>query len=330
MKEKTRSSSKAKKYLRLGLWVLLVQFLLVNISAALYAYRLTHVSDDPSLANARPAKNIFVKTWRLFSGPRQVRSAIIEAPGFGYDTVHLITAKQIPIEAWYARSDSAAQGTVMLFHGVSSNKSRMLQEAEAFRMFGYNVMLLDLRAHGNSGGNTITFGVREVEEVKLAYDFVKAKGEKNIFLWGSSMGAVVVTKAVADYPMEISGIILEAPFASLQTHLQARARAEGFRGFPEKPFGFLVGWWMGVERGFKGHRHKTTSYIKKIAAPVLLQWGALDQYVMQKETDKIYNAISSGSKKLIVYGRAGHESLLQNDPLKWKLEVQRFLQTNSK
>jgi alpha-beta hydrolase superfamily lysophospholipase len=328
--ENTKARFRLPRYIRWILWVLLVQFILVNISAALYAYKFTHVSSDPALKMAKPAKNIFAKTWRLFTGPRQARSTISQLPVFNYDTVMFKTRNGIAIEAWYAQPDSGSKGTVILFHGLASNKGNLLQEADEFLYLGYNVMLVDLRAHGNSGGSTISFGIRETEEVKLAYDHIKSKGEKTILLWGSSMGAVVVTKAVADHQLAVAGIMLEMPFASLQTHLQARARALGFQGFPEKPFGFLVSWWMGVEGGFKGAKHRTTTYAKKINVPVLLQWGAQDNYVLQKETDRVFSAIASPNKKLVVYDRAGHESLLQHDPVKWRIETERFLAVNSK
>lgn len=321
---------KIPAYLRWIGWVLLVQFVLINISAALYAYKLTHVSDDPALRNAKPSRNVLVKTWRLFTGPRQVKSLITETPTFSFDTVKLKTGKGILIDAWYAKTDSAAKGTVILFHGITASKGMIISEASEFRYEGYNVMLVDFRAHGNSGGQTTTIGIRESEDVKLAYDYAAGKDPRNIFLWGNSMGAVAIARAIADYELKPAGAILEMPFGSLQSHLQARARVLGFQGIPEKPFGFFVTWWMGIERGFNGFKHRTSSYVKKISCPVLLQWGALDNYVQQRETENIYNAIASVNKKLVIYDHAGHESLVQNDPAKWRIEVERFLGANTR
>ncbi len=311
------------------IWVLFVQFILVNISAAFYAYKLTHFYSDPSLHEPQTEKNILEKTWRLFTGPRQPHSVITQTPAFSIDTLILKTEKGLKIHAWYARPDSAAIGTVLLFHGVTSNKGMMIPEAAEFLFLGYNVVLVDFRAHGYSDGKTTTLGVRESEEVKLAYDRVLEMGEKNIYLWGSSMGAVVIAKAVADYKLEPNGLILEMPFESLKSHLQAKARLLGFAKFTEKPFGFFVTSWMSIERGFNGFRHRTTAYASKINCPVLLQWGALDKYVVRKETDKVFNAIASDKKKLIVYENASHESLLQNDMEKWRDEVERFLSVSN-
>lgn len=321
---------KLPSILRWVLWVLLAQFILFNISASLYAYKLSHFYNDPSLRNSTPSDNVFAKTWRLFSGPRLPKSIITEFPNFAYNTVAFKTEKGIFIDSWYGKTDSVSKGTVILFHGLTINKERVLAEAYEFRYQGYNVLMVDFRAHGNSGGNITTIGVRETEEVKLAYDYVSQLGEKKIILWGSSLGAITIAKAVADYDIKPAGVILEMPFASLQSHLRARARMIGFGGFPEKPFGFFVTCWMGIERGFNGFKHQTTKYVQKIKCPVLLQWGALDMYVLKSETDKVYNAIASADKKLVIYDHAGHESFVQNDPLKWRIEVGRFLSATVK
>ncbi len=306
-------------------WVLLVQFILFNISAAMYAHRLTHFYNDPSVEETDANPNVFKKTWRLFAGQRYAKSVVANEPDFPVDTVSLHTKKGLLIDCWYSKVDSAAKGTVILYHPLSTNKLKVSNEAAEFRNWGYNVLLIDFRAHGNSDGNNTTIGFREAEEVKLAYDHIVAKGEKRIFLWGASMGAVAIIKAVADYNLNPTGIITEMPYESLRTHINGRARNIGFRGFPEKPFGFLVTTWIGIERGFNGFNFKTTSYAKKITCPILLQWGALDRLVLKSETDNIFEAIASQQKKLVVYNNIDHENYLQRDPLKWRIEVERFL-----
>ena len=320
--ENVKTKNKFRQFGKLVLWVLLVQFILINISASLYGYKLTHFYKSNGLKKSVSSKNIFTKTWKLFTGPKYLKSAITETPQFAFETVKLNTRDHIPIEAWYSRVDSA-KGTVILFHGISANKSYMLSEAYEFRWLGYNVMLVDLRAHGNSGGNYTTVGFKESEEVKLAYDYASQRGNKNIFLYGVSMGAVIIMKAISDYSIQPAGIILEMPFASLHDHLKARART---LGFPEEPFGFLVTFWAGLERGFNGFKHNTCLYAEKVNCPVLMQWGALDNYVQRGEIERVYRYIPSQKKKLVIYDRASHESLLNNEPKKWRKEVSGFLQ----
>jgi uncharacterized protein len=327
MPEAKTAKRKLPSIVRWILWVLIVQFVLINISAAIYAYRLTRFYDDPALRNPSSSGNILTKTWKLFTGPKQPRAIITEHPVFAYDTVTMKTSSGLNIEAWYGRADSTAKGTVILFHGIMNTKGNLLDEAYEFRYWGFNVMLVDFRAHGNSQGSSTTIGISEGEEVKLAMEHVAGRGEKNIFLFGVSLGAVAIARAINEYGLQPAGIILEMPFLSLQTYLKGRAR---LLGFPAQPFAMLTTFWIGLERGYNGYRHKTTRYAKNVGCPVLMQCGALDKFVLLSESEKIYNAIVATDKKLVVYEKAQHESFLRHDEQKWRTETEHFLHTHLK
>src|SRR5436190_2680796 len=318
----------SKKTVRILKWignVLLAQLILINISAAFHAYKFTHYYDDDKTRNQQPSQGKpLLRTWRLMTGKKLAKSLIQYYPITPYDTVLLTMANGKKLEAWYMKADSA-KGTVILFHGLGSNKGNVLGEAIEFNSFGYNTMLVDMRAHGNSEGIVNSLGYNESEEVKLAYDHISKKGEKNIVLWGMSLGAVIVTKAIWEYDLKPQKIILEMPFDRLQDHIRARARISGF---PAEPFGFFVTFWTGIEQGYWGYSHKTSRYVKKINCPVLLQWGSNDDYVLKKETEKIFAAINSTKKKLEIYKGAGHVPLLAANASKWDETVNEFLNDN--
>lgn len=318
-----------KRKLKIGLrwlgWILILQFVLLNISAAFYASKFTHLNtpeEMEAVIKNPPAKNIFAKTWRLFSGYRSYKQGPQGSPDFPYTIVHFVTHNNIIIEAWYSGLDSEARGTVILLHGLAGNKSFVIDQAREFRKRGYNVIMPDTRNHGNSTGSHTSFGYHETEEIKLAYDYVRTQGEQNIYFWGISMGAVEIIKAVADYNLAAKGLCLEMPFASLQSHIRSRLAV---MGFPRQPFGFLITCWIGIECGFNGPAYQTARYAKQINCPVLLQYGTKDQLVKREEIDEIYNSITSTNKKLVIYQNAYHESLLHYDPERWKKEIDKFL-----
>jgi uncharacterized protein len=313
-----------KKWTGWLLWFLLFQFILINISAALHAWKFTHLYTDPQLRIQHPSsKNIFVKTWKLFSGMKIPRSLPPPPAKFPVDTVVFTTKNGTRIDCWYGRTDSASKGTVILCHNYTGSKATFAHVAAEFRYMGYNVLIADLRGHGSSSGNVTTLGFKEAEEVKLAFDYIQQqKGEKNIFLWGASMGAVAIAKAVSQYDLKPAAVLLEMPFASLQTHAEARSRV---LGFPEEPFGLLVTGWIGIEQGFNGYRFNVANYAKKIKCPVMLSCGTRDRYVLQEETEKIYDNIPGNTKRLVSYEDADHQNLLSFDPVKWRSEVGSFL-----
>lgn len=302
--------------------VLIAQLILINISAAFHAYRFTHYYNDDKIRHLQSSQGKpLLRTWRMMTGKKLARSLIQYYPGIPYDTIQLPTKNGLIVEAWYMKTDSA-QGTVILFHGLNSNKGNVLGEAHEFLSLGYNTLLVDTRAHGNSEGIVNTIGYKESEEVKLAYDHVSKQGEKNIVLWGMSLGAVMISKAIWQYDLQPQKVILEMPFDRLQDHISARARISGF---PGEPFGFFVTFWTGLEQGYWGYGHKTSKYARKINCPVLLQWGNADDYVLKKETEMIFSSIKSEKKKLEIYEGAGHGSLLAANELKWQATVSEFL-----
>ena len=320
---KPKTSQHLKSVLRWIVRVLIFQLILINISAAFHAYRFTHYYDDEKTRNLPPSHGtIFLRTWRLMTGKKLARSRIESYPQMPYDTVQLTIGNKNKINGWLIKTDSSI-GTVILFHGLASNKAAVLSEAYEFLSMHYNTLLIDLRAHGSSEGIVSSLGVKESEEVKSAFDYIKGTGEKNIILWGISLGSVIITKAIDDYGIEPQKVILEMPFNKLQDHLKARARV---LGFPEEPFGFLITLWSGIEQGYWGFGHNTSKYVKKIKCPVLLQWGVMDSYVLQKETETIFSSIGSKEKYLVIYQNAGHESFLNYESAKWIASVKNFLE----
>jgi alpha-beta hydrolase superfamily lysophospholipase len=319
---------KPRKGLYILKWVarvLIFQLILINISAAFHAYRFTHYYDDDKVRNQQTSQGKpLLRTWRLMTGRQLAKSLIRYYPTIPYDTIQLTTKNGNKLETWYMKADSAI-GTVILFHGLNSNKGNVVNEAFEFNSFGYNTMLVDMRAHGNSEGVVNSLGVKEAEEVKLAYDHVSAMGEKNIVLWGMSLGAVMITKAVGQYDLQPNKIILEMPFDRLQDHIGSRAKNSGF---PAEPFGFLVTFWTGIEQGYWGYGHKTSRYVKEVKCPVLLQWGNNDEYVSKTEIEKIFTSINSPKKKLEIYEGAGHGPLVVFNETRWIEVVSDFLSAN--
>src|SRR5215218_6992544 len=144
-------TNKLRRYLNGFLWILLLQFLLMNISAAIYAYHFTHFYEGRPPETA--SQNAFQKTWKLFTGPKFYKITSWAEPSFPYQPISLKTTDGILLDAWYSFNDSA-KGCVIFFHGITVNKSYLIDEASMIRNYGYSVLLVDFRGHGKSTGNT--------------------------------------------------------------------------------------------------------------------------------------------------------------------------------
>jgi len=317
-----------KKWLKRIVYILLVFFVLLNIMCAFHAYKFTHFYADAPKPKQPEQMGFSEKFSAMLFGIKYGKSKVVDSLTAPHEVVQLKNSDSLRLEAWYLSraKDSIVmeKGTVIMFHGHASSKSGIIKEAEAFYLMGYNVLMVDFRAHGNSDGNTCTIGYKESKDVKAAYDYIVAKNEKNIVLWGISMGASTILKTISDYEeVKPSKVILEMPFGSLNNAVEGRVK---MMGLPKQPISTLLAFWGGTEQGFWALGFKPWNYAKKVTCPVLLQWGINDSRVTEKETNHIMDNLASTNKTLVKYENSKHESLCINEHDKWVMSVSSFLE----
>jgi alpha-beta hydrolase superfamily lysophospholipase len=311
-----------KSIFKFLLRTLIALFILLNVVVAFHAYKFTHFYNNGEISIKKPEdKTGWDKAKEMLFGINAVKKLNTVTTDSTFKTIYLTTKDSLKLEAWYIPVDRAT-GTVILFHGHGGNKSGVIKEAGSFNKMGYNTLLVDFRAHGNSEGNTCTIGYDETEDVKLAYDHINGKGEKNIVLWGISMGASTITKAVKDFQLEPKKVILEMPFGTIKDAVKGRLK---IMGLPPEPIGTLLTFWGGTEHGFWAFGMKPQEYVTYIKCPVLLQWGKNDPRVSKTEEDALFKNITNSNKKFVIYETAGHESLCKKETAKWEAEVAAFL-----
>lgn len=302
----------------------------MNVIASFHAYKFTHFAETKLEKTKNPEKLSSIdKIKTLLLGVNNPRPESDKKPNWIYNTINLESNKKI--ECWQIKLDKSAKtdsvfGTVIIFHGYSGNKSSMLDKSEEFLKLGYNILLVDFMGSGGSEGNQTTLGYKEAEEVKTAYDYIVKEGEKNIYLFGTSMGAVAIMKAISDYNFKPAGIIIECPFGSMYQTVSARFKIMNIPSFPMA--GLLV-FWGGIENGFWALGHNPTEYSKNISCPTLLLYGEQDKNVSRQEIDEIY-ANLKGPKTLKTYRLAGHENYLLKYKDKWIKDVTEFIKNKKR
>lgn len=296
-----------------------VIFIIVNVIAYMHAYKLTHFTNASTVKTQSPDKLSWLKKLTtLFTGVSNPRPVNTTLPAQPFETIYLQSNKQI--ECWLIRHDSA-KGTVIIFHGYGGHKSSMLDKADKFLALGYNTLLVDFMGSGGSEGKQTTIGFMEAEQVYTSYEYLANKGEKNIVLFGTSMGAVAIMKAIHDHNIQPQALILECPFGTMYRTVAARFNNMNLPAFP---MAHLLVFWGGVQNKFWAFTHEPVAYAKKIKSPVLLMYGEKDKNVSRQEIDEIYSNISA-AKTLVTYPLAGHENYLTKYDSAWTNDVRYFL-----
>ncbi|WP_167852050.1 alpha/beta hydrolase [Hymenobacter elongatus] len=303
------------------LWVLLAGFLAVNAVAFLHAWRFTHFTDEPgSHTNSPEQLSTLGKIEMLLTGIKNPKPCNVGVPAFAFCTVS-IPSPTGKLEAWYG-SVPKAKGCVALFHGYTSNKSKLLMEAGVFRKLGYSVLLVDFAGNGGSDGFQTTVGFRESTDVAAAFAFLRRQQPVvPIILYGASIGAVAILRAESELGVKPTAAIVECPYGSM---LQTAKNRFSSMHVPTFPLANLLVFWGGVQNGFWAFDLDATAFAHHVTTPTLLLWGAADPRVTRQETDVIYAALR-GPKQRRDFAGVGHEPYVHKYPAEWEATVAGFL-----
>lgn len=225
---------------------------------------------------------------------------------------------------YYHHKDGAP--LLILFHGYRSMALR--DSAGGFslgRKAGFNVLAVDQRAHGRSGGRTITFGIKERKDCLRWIQFANRKfGEKTpILISGLSMGAATVLMAAGlPLPENVVGIMADCPYDSPAAIIKKVASDEGYP--PKLVYPFI---WLGALLFGHFQLTKTTALdcVRHSRIPILLIHGSDDRFVPWEMSEAIAKANPLCS--FHTFPNAGHGLSYTTDPERYEAIVFSFLST---
>lgn len=313
---------KNKKRIKKLLLICGILLVLINLLAYLHAYKFTHFSTKKIERTGKPEDLSFLKklTVLIFgiSNPKPKSDTLPDRP---FKKIKIAARGNKKIDCWLVNVDKP-KGTVILFHGYGSSKSALLEESKVLTNLKYNTLLVDFCGHGESEGNQTSFGYHETLDVLAAYNYVKKSREKGvIILFGTSMGAVAILRAVSQYQLKPDALILECPFSSLLKTVKNRFK---IMNLPSFPFAELLVFWGSAQNNFWGFNHNSVKYAKQIDIPTLLNYGLKDNCVDPNEIENIFNQLR-GYKERKFFETCGHESYCKKEPAKWSKTVEAFL-----
>lgn len=148
---------------------------------------------------------------------RLASMSFYEAAEFGVDAtrITLQTEDGLSIAAWEVMPESP-KATVILLSGIQNpSVTGFFGYAKMLRDNGYGALLIEMRAHGESEGDTIAFGMNEYLDVKAGVAYLDGKyDELPVVVWGTSMGGTTAINAIGRIP-ELDGLISCSAFSTL-------------------------------------------------------------------------------------------------------------------
>ena len=161
-----------------------------------------------------------------------------DAPA-GFTDVMLSTSENVNLAAWYAPPENGT--AIILLHGAGSGRQHVEAHAVMLREYGFGVLALNLRGHGDSDGQTNRLGWNGTADVGAAVDFLRTQAEvEHIGGLGLSMGGEVLLGAASAYP-EIQAIAAEgATYRSVDEYTSLPSNRPFYRNMTHRIFAFMV------------------------------------------------------------------------------------------
>lgn len=202
----------------------------------------------------------------------------------------------------------------LMFHGYRGSAERDLcggiQRCFALER---NVLIVDQRAHGSSGGNVITFGLKESLDVLSWVNEINSRfgADSKIILCGISMGAATVMMATAHpLPKNVIGALADCGYTSAEEII---CRVIENMRLPSKILYPFVRLGAVIFGGFDPNKASPVKALKNCKIPIIFIHGDADNFVPCYMSEKNHAAVSS-KKRILTVKNAGHGAAFLVDP----------------
>ena len=206
---------------------------------------------------------------------------------------------------------------VIIVHGIDSQRTADGAVELGARLVeaGYQVLLFDLRGHGESGGDRVSGGYFERDDVLGAYDFMLERGARpgEVGLLGLSMGAGIVIMAAAREG-GVGAVVADTPFADIDDRIvEEAARRTPLTEGTVPLFLPAATIFADLFYGIDLDDLEPARDVRRLAYPVLIIHGEADTRTPVSQSRIVHENAPAGSELWLVPG-AGHVDAFEVRP----------------
>jgi uncharacterized protein len=136
--------------------------------------------------------------------------------GLDYEEVEVLSTDGIRLRSWWVPAKDSGKAAVLVpGWGGYKFEEHLLQTLPVYHDAGYSLLMLDLRAQGDSDGKRRTLGYREVRDVRGSLAWLRRQGYAldQVVLHGWSMGGATVLRAAPG--TGVAAVVEEAGYGDL-------------------------------------------------------------------------------------------------------------------
>lgn len=229
------------------------------------------------------------------------------------------------LKGTYIKNSVPTENTVILVHGIGGDRWTMMSYGDLFLDKGFNILIYDTRNHAMSGGNDVSYGYYEKDDLNSVVQYVKKLNPNGIIgIEGVSMGAATTILYADKYSSDnaVSFYVADCPYSDLNSLFKVRLHDDyHLPNLLLTQYASLV---SKVRSGFFFGQVSPINGIDKVKAPMLIIHGKSDTYVPTNMGIDLYNK-KGGSKQLLLVDDAAHAKSITVDRQGYADNLYRFI-----
>ncbi|MEA3327873.1 MAG: alpha/beta fold hydrolase [Chloroflexota bacterium] len=234
--------------------------------------------------------------------------------GLDFETVHFPSRRdKLRLAAWFVPNEDTDR-SIILVHGRNASKQNAIsgklpELAAELHCAGFNVLMMDLRGHGESEGKRYTWGVYEQWDVLGAVDYLLDEGflPGRIAVLGISLGGSAVIGAAAK-ETAVGALAVESTFADLIDLVAPNWTKESGLPMLFLPGVFLM--WK-ILYGINPQDVKPVEDIVQVKPrPVLILHSETDEMIPVSHAQRLAAAVPHA--KLVLFDNCSHAELFRD------------------
>lgn len=245
----------------------------------------------------------------------------------GYKDVAINSVDGLNLHGYEILNPKTSKAWVITVHGYTGQGKEMQGYANRFYNLGYNVLVPDLRGHGESDGDYIGMGWDDRKDVLKWIDYILERdSEANIILHGVSMGGgTVMMTSGEDLPENVKAIIEDCGYTSVWDEFSYQLKS--LFGLPEFPVLYSASLVSKIRAGYWLGDASAVKQVAKSKTPMLFIHGDKDTFVPYSMLDKVYDSADVEKGKLVIEGAAHGKAAETNPELYWNT-VSKFIKSH--
>jgi uncharacterized protein len=242
-----------------------------------------------------------------------------------FESLQLTTRDGERIGAWFI-DGQADHPFILLLHGNLACRATCLRQAEIVEKVGCGVLMISLRAHGDSTGDFNDFGYSARHDVVAAVDWLKNRcGNRPIIVWGQSLGSAAAMFAAEELGHRVSGYILECPYRDLHTAVWNRLKQRLPPVLDAVAYaGMNIVSPLVISNADEISPLKAAAKLPKLI-PLLVLAGSIDERAFVVESQAICNCCKDQSQLVVIEG-GDHLKLIDADENTYRKAVLGFIE----